>query len=148
MQVVRVVVAGDAVTLDQRLREVERLDRKIEYPSGILWPQLRGQFMLAHGKSKDCLAATASRGAVPHGVRLDYRDSIAALRQVQRSGASRKAATDDSYVGALFALEAGSVGRRPAGAACTGGVIGAGGWVKQAQGVTRFLAKCLRFYAY
>src|SRR5450432_1211345 len=147
MQVVRAIVAGDCVALDQRLRQIERFDREIEHSSRRLWADLGDQFLLADGETKDRLAATTPRGTVADSVRFEERHPIAALGQMQRSRATRYAATDDAYVCALLPLQHRAHGRWQAGGArCTGGIVRAGGGVKDTQ-VFRILCLLTDFVA-
>ena len=74
VHVVGPVVAVDAVLADQRLSEIERLDRQIEQAPRILAPDLGDEGLLADREAENRLPAAAARGAVADEVRLEHRD--------------------------------------------------------------------------
>ena len=100
VNMVRVVVAIDGVLVDQRLREIQGLDRQIEQAPCIVAADFGGQRLLTHGEAKNGLSAASARGSITDGVRLEQGDTVAASGQVQRGRAAGDAAAEDRHIGA------------------------------------------------
>ena len=122
--VVWAVIALDAVIADQRLREVERLHGHGEQAPRILAPDLGDEGLLTDGQAENELPTAAARGPEAYAVRLEHRDIIALLREMQGGGAARNACADDRDVDTAVSVERRS--RRERRLGTRGGVIGAG----------------------
>src|SRR5271165_7027084 len=123
------VVAVDSMIANQRLRQVQSLDRQVEQLACIARPDLGGERRLTRGEAEDGLAAAAPRCSVADLVRLEQGDFEASFRQVQRRRASGDAAADDANVGTVLTSQ--GLARAPSGFALRWaggvGVIGGGG---------------------
>ena len=98
VHVIRPVVALDAVIADQRARQLERLHGHVEQAPRIRAPDLGDEGLLSDGQAENELPTAAARGPIAHAVRLEQRDVIAALREMQGGRAARNACADDRDV--------------------------------------------------
>ncbi len=126
VNVIRTVVAIDAVVADQGLGQIERFDRQIEQAARIRGADLGRQRLLARRQAEDGLPAAAAGSAVADEARLEQRHPVAALGQVKRGRAAGNSSADDTDVGAPLAQQRFAARARHFRA--RGGVVGLGGW--------------------
>src|SRR5579859_5237048 len=79
VHMVGVIVAIDGVFANQRLREIQCLDREVEQSMCIGSSHLHAELLLARRQSENGLAAAAARGSIAHAPSLEQRDSVASL---------------------------------------------------------------------
>jgi hypothetical protein len=105
LDMIGAIVALDAVFSNERLIEIQRLDRHLEQPFCILSSDLGHERLLAGREPENRLAAAAARRAIADGIRLEQSDLEPALRQVQGCRAPGESAADDSDVRLELSLE-------------------------------------------